>query len=312
MTFPNRSHQNDDFMPPVLRLLSTGGEWQWDIRDHGMEDEEYNKLDWNTRAKQQELDLLVQAGLQKAILEEKNAMDFPEVVDLVKSMQEEVTSVETRLARCVKLDEDKCREECRQVMEEKGYPSDVLITRTVNMEEVKKHIDEWKPALISEYKSLLDHGAIKPMSEEEFEALKREDKVTVEVLPALLVATQKPPKKLKARIVACGNFASAVGNSDIETAAGGVDNGTVRVLLSTSAHRGWSISTVDVRTAFLQAPRRATPGHVTVVQPPQVEMRKHCRATMKDGKKENSYHIEVVFFMIEVQIRGRPTESWPD
>ena len=29
-------------------------------------------------------------------------------------------------------------------------------------------------------------------------------------------------------------------------------------------------------------------------------------------KKENSYHIEVVFFMIEVQIRGRPTESWPD
>ena len=33
---------------------------------------------------------------------------------------------------------------------------------------------------------------------------------------------------------------------------------------------GWSISTVDVKTAFLQAPRRATPGHITVVQPPQI------------------------------------------
>ena len=36
------------------------------------------------------------------------------------------------------------------------------------------------------------------------------------------------------------------------------------------------------------------------------------RLSGKKGLKENSYHIEVVFFMIEVQIRGRPTESWPD
>ena len=28
--------------------------------------------------------------------------------------------------------------------------------------------------------------------------------------------------------------------------------------------------------------------------------------------KENSYHIEVGFFMIEVQNRGRPREPWPD
>ena len=77
-------------------------------------------------------------------------------------------------------------------------------------------------------------------------------------------------RKLKAHIVACGNYAAGVGNAEIETAAVRVDNGTVRVLICTSAHRGWSISTVDVKTAFLQAPRRATPGHITVVQPPQI------------------------------------------
>ena len=92
----------------------------------------------------------------------------------------------------------------------------------------------------------------------------------MEVLPSLLVATRKPPKRLKARIVACGNFAAGAGIASADNAAGGCDNGTVRLLVSTSAHHGWSISTVDVRTAFLQAPRRPTPGKSTVVQPPQI------------------------------------------
>ena len=64
----------------------------------------------------------------------------------------------------------------------------------------------------------------------------------------------------------CGNFAKEV---EGDTVAGGVDSGTIRLLLSTSSHRCWTISTVDVKTAFLQTPRTQTSKN-TFVQPPAI------------------------------------------
>lgn len=88
-----------------------------------------------------------------------------------------------------------------------------------------------------------------------------------DLIPSKLVATQKPSGKLRARIVGCGNLAA---NHSDHTSAGGLDTVSVRAMVSEACHRSWDLTTVDVKTAFLQAPRRQTPGRITIVSPPSI------------------------------------------
>ena len=73
--------------------------------------------------------------------------------------------------------------------------------------------------------------------------------------------------KLKARVVACGNHAQEATGC---TTAGGVDTVVVRTLVSLAAHKDLTILTSDIKTAFLQAPRRLTPGRITILTPPAI------------------------------------------
>ena len=77
----------------------------------------------------------------------------------------------------------------------------------------------------------------------------------------MLVAVKKPPMKLKARVVACGNHAQEATGC---TTAGGVDTVVARTLVSLAAHKDLTILTSDM-TAFLQAPRRLTPRRITIL-----------------------------------------------
>ncbi|MCV6576190.1 MAG: hypothetical protein OIF58_10695, partial [Cohaesibacter sp.] len=158
---------------------------------------------------------------------------------------------------------------------------EVLTNQSVSVDEVRRNLDLWRPALMSEYNSLKELGAICPVSSAEVEAL--HEKFIVETLPTLLVAVRKP-SKLKARVVACGNFAQpwkeeSFGQSS--NSAGGVDTITVRALASIASDRGLSLLTADIKTAFLQAPRRPTPGRVTVLTPPSILREAQC-LEMKD------------------------------
>jgi len=83
------------------------------------------------------------------------------------------------------------------------------------------------------------------------------------VIPGKLVATIKPPFKRKARLVACGNQATK--NEDAEVAAGGLCTVCTRSLVSKAAQCGWGCATAEVKTAFLQAPRREEKGKLTLV-----------------------------------------------
>ena len=143
-----------------------------------------------------------------------------------------------------------------------------LITRPVSLEEVKRNIEEWKPALYEEYQSLINHGAIQPLAEHDYVKL-RESCDEITTIPGMLVATLKPPARKKARMVACGNYVKD-DHTKQEISAGGIDAIVVRTLISRAAVEDWSVGTADVKTAFLQAPRRQTPGKATVIRPPSV------------------------------------------
>ena len=69
-----------------------------------------------------------------------------------------------------------------------------LVTRSIPLEEVRRNINEWKPALEAEYKSLIDHKAICPIDEEEYQRLRKQCDV-MESIPGMLVSTLKPPSR---------------------------------------------------------------------------------------------------------------------
>ena len=143
---------------------------------------------------------------------------------------------------------------------------EVLVNQPVSLEEVRRNLPQWKEALKKEYDSLIGYGAIRPIGSKEYAELQEQYEVA-ESIPTMLVAVKKPPLKLKARVVACGNHAQEATGC---TTAGGVDTVVVRTLVSLAAHKDLTILTSDIKTAFLQAPRRLTPGRVTILTPPAI------------------------------------------
>ena len=89
-------------------------------------------------------------------------------------------------------------------------------------------------------------GRSDPIGSTEYAELQEQYEV-VESLPTMLVAVKKPPMKLKARVVACGNHAQEATGC---TTAGGVDTVVVRTLVSLAAHKNLTILTSDIKTAF--------------------------------------------------------------
>ena len=138
---------------------------------------------------------------------------------------------------------------------------EVLQSRTVSLEEIYADVDKWTPAFRKEVESLTN-GPVVRVSRRDLCGEPGED---YDMLPAKAVAVIKPDK-LKGRVVVCGNMATGQAHED--TSAGGVDAMVVRAMVHTGANRGWDIGSTDVKSAFLQAPRRG--GRTTYVQPPQV------------------------------------------
>ena len=244
----NNNPEEEDFNWGENHLLSTMQEWyeeegwRWDQGHQGKISDLYHKV--------QAVELLQQSEMRKLCKEEMGRMDQVTHGKIVLKLEEECEELERRLKK--------------MQVEEK----EVFTSRTVALEEVKQNLEEWIPSLQSEYQSLLSHEAIKPISQAEYQELHRSLEVTT--IPGMVVSVIKPPYKLKSRFVACGNYVQVDPQQVPETAAGGLDAIVARVMVAIAARNEWSICTADVRTAFLQAERRPTPGKVTIVTPPNL------------------------------------------
>ena len=108
---------------------------------------------------------------------------------------------------------------------------------TVDPQDAAKEIELWVPALTEEYVGLTNqYRAIKPIDKSEVSQQDIDDGL-VEVLPAKVVCTRKPPfGQRRARIVACGSFGAA-GNRDYENPITGERFAVFRVEGSTSVGR---------------------------------------------------------------------------
>ena len=144
----------------------------------------------------------------------------------------------------------------------------VVQTRLVGMDEVKKNLELWKPAFEEEVKKLLV-DALEPIDEKRFRQL-LSGSVEVECLPMKAVATLKPEKR-KARIVVCGNYAKEKElESEWDNAASGIDAVAIRTALNVMMQEKWTSGTTDVSSAFLKAPRRSNEKRITICEPPAI------------------------------------------
>eukprot|EP00435_Cladocopium_sp_Y103_P047181 s489_g13.t1 len=141
----------------------------------------------------------------------------------------------------------------------------VLQTRLVAMNEVRRNLEEWKPVFEEEVNNL-KKKAVEAINEDQFQELLKGDK-EVECLPMKAIATLKPPAKKKGRVVVCGNYAMERENEELANAASGCDAVGIRVAAAQAVEKDWTLGAIDVKAAFLQAPRRTQLTRVTVEPP---------------------------------------------
>ena len=147
---------------------------------------------------------------------------------------------------------------------------EVLQTQTVSLEDVKKDLEGWIEPFQSEIHNILSTGAMEVISNEKYQQLLK-DHPDLERLPMLAVATIKPPKKRKGRVVVCGNHSTKqIQPGEPDPSVGGVDTVAIRCLLALAVQRQLQVGTIDVKGAFLNAPRRSVALRPTVCDPPNL------------------------------------------
>ena len=161
-------------------------------------------------------------------------------------------------------------------------PEEVLQTKIVSQQEVRRHLPDWIDPIKTELKALFEtKQALRPIGPQRVRQLVSEGKA--EILPSKMVWTVKPcpnyrQGRRKARLVACGNFQNHDSEGD-SLFAGGATGVALRVAPSMASQFGWGGYVTDVKTAFLNAPMKlgasGVQGHgeppqpkIAIIKPP--------------------------------------------
>ena len=142
--------------------------------------------------------------------------------------------------------------------------ADLLQAKVIPVAEVCENIGLWKEAIGEEVASVINkHKAGTFKTEQEVKQLEASNDFQVIRVPGKLVAAIKPPRRYKARLVACGNFlhrektrkSATLDRTDLYCS--NLDIFSLRIQLATGVARGWKAASIDVKTAFLTAPYQA-------------------------------------------------------
>lgn len=175
------------------------------------------------------LELLQLQEMRKVEKEEKAMMTSPMHAKLVLKLQKECNKLEHRLKALNTVEKSYEEERVKESQE-------TLVTRSVTLEEVRRDLEGWKEALGAEYKSLIDHGAIRPLIEEECQQVKGVNDEVI-TIPGMLVASVVPP---------CSGISHQAGSFGRR-----LDSIVTRSLIALASRQKWPVATADVKTAFL-------------------------------------------------------------
>ena len=207
----------------------------------------------------------------------------PSTEDGKRRREDEVIAkvIEEEMMKMVEEEPELVKEEfqvltgLRKMIDKPWEEEEVLQTKIVSPYEVQRNWQDWKEAAEDEIRSLLEEKeALEEISKERLEAMRRDlekEGRTLEVIPSKVVFTRKPgPKggKPKVRWVVCGNF--EVRKPEEDNFSSGADATAFRMMIHLAAQRQWKGSTIDVKTAFLNAEWKDGDEAVIAVKPPAV------------------------------------------
>ena len=165
---------------------------------------------------------------------------------------------------------------------------EVLQTVTVSLADVKRDLGSWVEPMKAEYRSLTQET-------QAVEAVHVNDlnPNNTEFVPGKMVCVIKAGPnggKKKCRGVICGNMMES-DPSPIGVYASGADGNLIRTVLRHASLRKWGISTTDIKTAFLLAPRVAVADQreVCVIPPTILVSAGICPATERWKVKRALY-----------------------
>ena len=159
--------------------------------------------------------------------------------------------------------------------ESDGHSDQFLQTRTISLSEARRELNLWKAAACEEVSSLEDssQAVVRVKAQEVDEWISQGTSVLQ--LPGKCVLTRKSGTgKRKVRAVGCGNYlpSDQLQFTRDDVYASGADALTLRVALSFAARRPeWKGLTIDIKTAFLNAPigaEREGRGERIIIKPP--------------------------------------------
>ncbi|OLP98122.1 Transposon Ty4-J Gag-Pol polyprotein [Symbiodinium microadriaticum] len=151
-----------------------------------------------------------------------------------------------------------------------------LQTKIIGADQVRREPEKWIPSMTDEYQSLVSKtGAVEELSEGEYKVLAEDPDIILEIIPGKLVYVHKTSGRRKSRIVGCGNFCRGDSSERCELYASGAGAESLRLMIRKCALQPeWMLASVDVRTAFLQAPllekQRDGKRLVTIVRVPSI------------------------------------------
>ena len=162
----------------------------------------------------------------------------------------------------------KVEAQASQVAEEEGEV--FLQTRTVSLQEVRRSLPLWIPPLQTEIDNFDNNHAIERIDEKETRRIMEEAQQKgqrAELIPGMGVFTRKAGDgRRRARVVCCGNYMEA--REGDEVYATGADSTQLRAILRLAALCQWECLSLDVKSAFLLAPKAQ--GETVIARPPKI------------------------------------------
>jgi hypothetical protein len=170
---------------PTLRTLQVGGEWVDE------EHKEENRWQGEVEDTEEELMIAEHEGLLRWTREERHLAKDASTMQVMLEAEVIAQQLEQQL-------EDKFnrRRSIRKAWVQEKDEEEVLQTRVVSAEEVRRDLEGGKPIFQKEYEALVS-GPVEAITEREVRRM-QEEGVKVEILPAKAIASKKPPNRCAA------------------------------------------------------------------------------------------------------------------
>ena len=176
----------------------------------------------------------------------------------------------------IEVDASACKAEATTTKDLEGLLEQLReplsVTHTASQEEVRAHLERWRPAIEKELGALKKQGVLVSHFGQEAKEMISQPETTVISLKG--VFTAKAPGgpddglyKRKCRLVGCGNQATHVDADSLYAA--GAPAEVVRVALTEAFCHKWSAFTTDIKSAFTQTPIPAHAARRYLLRPPR-------------------------------------------